>query len=399
MTFTVGGPQVWSIPPDWGTPVRESLAWSTDVLQASATGTTQHRGLRDTPRRSFAFDVLANHAERRLADALLADGGGRRWLLPIWPDVQHLTIGVAAADLEIQCRTVGFDFQPGGKALLWRGINDWKVVDIDAVTASRLELAIAPGGNWAPGVRLYPLRSARLEARSSIQTITDTAARPRLSFAIAEPCDWPAALPATTYLGHPVLTDIPDFADDQEVQYPRLLSTLDNGTALPFTTDLAGRAFRTTRSAWELWGRPQQAAFRGLLYGLDGRRVPLWVPTWQQDLRLASAASAVATTISVEWAGYTLFGRQQPNRRDIAIHLAGGTVLYRRITASAQAGQTETLTLSSALGVAITPAQVRRISFMDLSTLASDQIDIEHMTDSDGRARAITPWQAVVPDV
>lgn len=399
MTFVSGGPVVWPVPPDWGTSVRESLAWSTDILQASATGSTQHRGLRESPRRGFAFDVVAEGQERRVADALLADRGGRAWLLPIWPDVQTLPVAVASADEAITCRTAGFDFADGGQALLWRGVNQWRVVAIDSVESEGLALSAAVGGNWAAGTRLYPLRRARLEARSAIVAVTDTLDRPRVSFALSEPCDWPATLPATTYLGHPVLDTWPDFGSDGEVQYDRLLETQDNGTAAPFVADVAGVSLRGWRATWELWGRGQQAAFRGLLYGLHGRRVPIWVPTWQQDLRLAAPMGSATTAMSVEWAGYTLFGRQQPNRRDIAIELGNGTVLYRRITASVEAGSTETLTLSSALGVAITPAQVRRISFLCLCTLASDQIDIEHFTDSDGRARAITPFQAVVPDV
>jgi len=399
MSFAPGGPVIWPVPPDWQRPVRESLAWSTDVLRALTTGGTQHRALRLAPRRSFAFDVLAGGQERRVADALLADRGGRTWLLPIWPDVQTLGTAVSALDDAIVCRTAGFDFVDGGRALLWRAVNDWQLVEIDEVMVGGLQLVEAVGATWPAGTRLYPLRRARLGSSSSITVVTDNVDRPRLSFEIAEPCYWPGELPATTYLGHPALDLRPDFGDDGEVQYPRQLDTQDNGTSLPFTVDLTGLSFRGWRAAWELWGRSQQDAFRRLLYGLNGRQVPLWVPTWQQDLRLAANLGASATQMTVEWAGYTQFGRQQPNRRDIAIELHGGTVYRRRITSSSEAGSTEQLTLSSALGEGITPGQVRRISYLCLCTLASDQIDIEHHTDSDGRAHAITPWEAVLPDV
>jgi hypothetical protein len=75
-------------------------------------------------------------------------------------------------------------------------------------------------------------------------------------------------------------------------------------------------------------------------------------------------------------------------------------VYYRRITAAVEAGDNETLTLSASLsGSAITAAQIRVVSFMALCTLASDSVDIEHVTDIEGLATATTGWQAVVPDV
>jgi len=75
-------------------------------------------------------------------------------------------------------------------------------------------------------------------------------------------------------------------------------------------------------------------------------------------------------------------------------------VYYRRINNAVEAGATETLTLSASLsGSAIAAGAIRRISFMALSTLASDEVEIDHVTDQDGVATVTLGWQAVVPDV
>lgn len=399
MGFVTNGPVIWPMPADWGSSVRESLSWYTDVLQASASGSTVHRSLRSVPRRSFSFEVIADEQERRVIDALMRAWSGRRWLLPIWPDQQLIGSTLAAGAAGIPCRTAGFDFSAGGRAVLWSSVNEWEVVQVASIAPDGLVLAAPVAATWARGSRLVPLRWARLDSNSSIRTITDTVDRPGVSFTIDEPCDWPAQLPAVEYRGHPVLTARPDFSADGEVGYNRLLTTEDDGVSLPYTADVAGVPFRTMRSAWELWGRTEQAAFRSLLYGLRGRAVPIWVPSWQQDLRLVQPVASSATEIHVEWAGYALFGAQRPNRRDIAIHLADGTVLYRRITASADIGAVERLTLDAALGRDVAPAQVRAISFLGLCTQASDQVDIEHITDGDGLARCTLPWQEVAPDV
>lgn len=102
----------------------------------------------------------------------------------------------------------------------------------------------------------------------------------------------------------------------------------------------------------------------------------------------------------VEWTGYTLFGKAKPNRQDVRIELTDGTALYRRIVNAVEAGATETLTLDAALDeTGISPERIRQVSFMALSMLASDQVEIEHVTDGDGVATSTLGWQVVVPDV
>ena len=63
-------------------------------------------------------------------------------------------------------------------------------------------------------------------------------------------------------------------------------------------------------------------------------------------------------------------------------------------------GGTELLTLNAALDASsIALSRIRSISFMALSTLASDSVEIQHETDADGIAHATTGFQAVLPDV
>lgn len=399
MSYASGQPVVWPLMPDWAASVRETLAWSTEIQQASATGVTYHLGRRLAPVRSFDFEAPTNGQERRVIDMLMSDRAGGQWVLPIFPDQQWLRAGYSANDTFLACETTGFDFRDGGLALLYRAVNDWELLTIASVEASGLDLAEPLTKDWGRGARLFPARLARLRAGSRILGITDDVGRPRVSFVVDEPCDWPAALPATTYLTHPVLETSRDFGADGEVVYERLLSESGNGSGLPYVADVAGVALRSTPHVWELFGRAEQTAFRSLLYGLRGRQVPIWVPSWDSDLVPVASIGPGATSITCEWSGYALFGRQQPNRRDIRIELRDGTKFYRRVTSSSEIGGQEVLGISSPLGQTVAPRSVRRISFMTLATLASDEIQIQHNTDSDGHARAVAPWKAVVPDV
>lgn len=396
--FTSFGEKIWPVTPDWSSSVQETLSWLSDVMVASATAVSQHRGLRIGPRRSFIFELLADGQERRVADMLLAGHRGA-WLLPIWPDVQVVGAHAEAAEF-IACKTPGFDFVAGGKALLWAAVNRWEIVQIDTVEALGLALAAPLVGDWPAGTRLYPLRRARVQDSAEEILRTDTTSRRGIAFDIAEACDWPALVSPTTYLSHLVLDVRPDESDDPTASYAGLLQTVDYDTSLPVVHDLPGLALRAQQSHWKLWSRAEHTWFRSLLYTLGGRRTPIWVPSFASDLKPVAAVAGGSTALSVEWAGYTLFGKDKANRKDVCIELIDGTKHYRRITNAVEVGDTETLTLSASLdGASVAPGKIRAISFMALSTLASDEVEIEHTTDQDGEATSTTGWQAVVPDV
>lgn len=399
MAFVDGELPIWPVPPDWSKGVSESLAFGTDVMVASASAVSQHRSYRTVPRRAFAFEVLADGQARRTADMLLAGWSGL-WRLPIWPDVQWLPAAIPAGATSIACATAGFDFVDGGSALLYAGVNDWQVVSVATVEADHLALSAPLEAATTPGARLYPLRKARVRGGAEEARYNDEVGRRALSFDIAEPCLWPALTGVAQYLGHDVLDVRPDESSDPEASVDRQLQTVDYDTALPVVHDLPGVGLRAQKSGWKLFGRAQHTWFRSLLYTRCGRLTPVWVPSFAADLKPVAAIPGGGAVLSVEWCGYTLFGLGQANRKDLRIELNDGTAFYRRVTAAVEDGDVENLTLDASLDAAsIAPGRIRAVSFMALCTLASDETEIDHLTDADGIATATTGWQAVVPDV
>lgn len=399
MAFTYSGARIWPVPPDWSAGVQEALRWSSDVMQATATAVTQHRALRTAPRRSFTFEVLSVGQDRRVADMLLAGYSGT-WDLPIWPDVQRLEAPVSIGATEIPCATDGFDFTAGGRAVLLNGINRWEVVQVASVASDHLALVAPTVGAFARGTRLYPLRRARVQDGAEERLRNDDLGRRSIAFDIVEACDWPLLADGPMYLGHAVLEARPDESEDPNAAFGRIAQTVDYGTAYPVVQDLPGLALRSQQSSWKLMGRAEHSWFRSLLYTLDGRRTPMWIPSLAADLKPTAPIAGGAVAMPIEWAGYTLFGLGKPNRRDVRIQLDDGTVLYRRIVASAEVGDGETVVLNAALDAgSIAPERIRRVSFMALCAQASDEVEIDHATDADGVATSTTGWLAVVPDV
>jgi hypothetical protein len=399
MAFASATAKIWPVPANWSKGVSESLAWSTDLARASGTASSQHRALRDVPARQLSFEVLADAQARRAADMLVAGYTGT-WQLPIWPDQQWLGTPVSLGATTIPCATAGFDFVAGGQALLLAGLNSFELVTIDAIAADGLTLTAGATAAHASGTRLVPVRTARLQEGAEERLLSDDLGRRSLAFDIVEPCDWPALASPTTYLGHPVLDRRPDESDDPTAAVSRMVQSVDYGSGAPVAHDLPQFGIGTRQLHWKLFGRAQHTWFRSLVYTLAGRAMPIWVPSFASDLKPSTAIAGGSTTLFVQWAGYTLFGKGKHNRKDVRIELTDGSVLYRRITNAVEAGATETLTLSSSLDAgSIDASRIRSISFMALATLASDTVELQHDTDADGVATSTTGFQAVLPDV
>lgn len=400
MGFQQGGDPIWPIPPDWESSVSETLKWGTNVTYASATAVSRHVGHELAPDRCLSFEVAALRvADFQISGALMAGHRGT-WRLPIWPDVQRLRYPIAAGNDWIDCRLSGFDFRDGGQVLLWASPARWRVVDIASVDPDQLSLAAPMPDAWPAGTRLYPLRRARIRDGAEERFGTDQTSRRQLQFDIEEVCNWPMLSSPELYLTHPVLDARPDWSEDPAASLERMRQSVAYAGSWPVSYDLADQALRVQRTHWKLRGRANQKWFRSLLYTLDGRRVPMWVPSFTSDLTPVAAVAGGSASLQVRWAGYTRFGLGRHNRRDLRIELADGTVFNRRIINAIESGETEILTLDAALDAGgIAPAQIRSVSFLVLATLASDTVDIEHKTDADGTATATLGWQAVVPDV
>ncbi|PCA83003.1 hypothetical protein, partial [Pseudomonas aeruginosa] len=366
----------------------------------SESAVTQRRAMRLAPRREFEANMYAVDRERQLLDMTLFGWGARIWALPIWPDIQLLQEPLAAGSLNIPCGTAGLDFRDGGLAML-RGEDAfaYEVVEVKTVTASGLDLVRPVQAAWGTGSRLYPVRTAQLTEQPTLTRLTDTAQSARVSFLVMEPSSWPEVMPATMYRGRPVLEQRPDESEDLTSSYQRLLSTLDNGSAIPRVTDVAGMALPVIGHRWIGMGRAERSAFRSLVYALRGQQKPLWVPTHADDLTLVATVSQLSTALDVRNIGYARFANGRPGRRDIRIELYDGTVYHRRILTSTELdADTERLAIDAALGRLVEPTDVARICFMALCSAATDVVEIEHVTDSEGVATAALTFKGVRDD-
>ncbi|MCM8599809.1 MAG: hypothetical protein NFW04_14330 [Candidatus Accumulibacter sp.] len=380
--------QAWTLPPNWSEPLTETLAWLTDV-QVAVAGTVTRTPLRDAPRRSWEFAVLADRNERRRIEHALFDWTARVWALPVFVDTLWLGTFVPPGAMQIVFDTSGLDFVVGGLAMLWRDVATHELVEIAQIANDRVGLRAPTRHAWPVGTRLIPCRTARLTDAPELRRLSDRLVSAQLRFESTEPSDWPAVLPATRYRGLPVLEHRGDESTDPVASIARRVDLLDGEVGRTHADDGSGLAWTTQSHAWRLVGRAERAAHRSLLYGLQGRAEALWLPTWTDDLEVIEPIGESAVTLIVAACGISRSLRQQAGRRHLRIELVDGIVFYRAIEASTEIplanGETgERLRIDAALGAMVTPERVRLVCWMALVTLAGDAVELHHHADSDG---------------
>lgn len=289
--------------------------------------------------------------------------------------------------METLWRTTGemrFTWSPDPAAKQWYGF--WHGDILTALSLMRENAALLPAG-----ISVNTVNDRFVQTREWIET-----------WGVGTLSTDAAAGLTDVYRDFHVLTRESDWTDRGSRGQQRLLDTFDTGTGRPEQFDTAKRPFPTQQHHWVLDGYPDHVRFYNLLFVLRGRAVPVWVPTWMDDMRLTSAVSATSTSMRIARCGFTLAGGPRPEREDIMIETLDGRRFYRRITASAAGSSTEVIQIDNSLGIELTPQDVLRICFISLMRLDHDSIEIDHITDCEGVSEVSVTFRAApntrVPD-
>lgn len=393
---------VWPFEPNWNRTFTQTLEWLTDVM-TSPTGAEQRRAVRRYPRRMFEYDVLVDGPDRRLMDNLLVSFGGGDWYLPAWHEVEILAESVASGSVVLPMEDLVLTSITAGSVLvLFNGdVFRTELVEVASVAGSTINLTAPTTMTWVADTRVFPAYLAKMTDQPKPSRRTDAIVTTAVKFMMAEPGSTvpaPAGGLEDVYRGFGVLSVAPDETDDLTAAYERILVDFDNRVALPRRRDTAQRAFTVQQHAWVLHGRSDLRQFEAIMHALRGKTIPIWIPTFMEDLRLATMIGSADATMLVENSGYTLLGGPRGDREHVMIEVAEER-FYRQITDAALDGSgREVLLLDQAIGQDVLISDVHRICFMALMRLNQDSVQIEHHTDTRGTAAAVVNFRSA-PDL
>ncbi|MDR1647830.1 MAG: hypothetical protein LBR88_07340 [Zoogloeaceae bacterium] len=386
----------WAWPPNWKEGVAETLEWQTDVLQSPA-GFEQRRALRIAPRRGFEAEYLIHAQARQVLDSFLSAWSDKEVVLPIYTDAAWLAAELPAGADFIPCTTARRDFSEGGRALLIPEAPDsatpltCEAVDVVGVEPGGIHTRWPVARTWPPASRLLPARRAWLTEPPEMTRLSDRLISMRARFEVVEPCDWREDwTPAQTWQGIPVWMTPPNENKDLSIAVERLTTQLDSLFGARVRHDSAGLGFYSREQRWLLADDAGRDDFRRLLYWLRGRQRALWLPTFADDLTVTAPVGKDDDRLTVRRAGYARYGLGRPDRENIILWLADGTVLFHRILAAAEneANDTELLKLSGTFSRRIEPGEFVRISFLCLVRASSDSVSLQHHSGEHGVSEA-----------
>ena len=183
----------------------------------------------------------------------------------------------------------------------------------------------------------------------------------------------------TPYLGFDVLEISPNARDPREDALLRSVAGFDPGlgrsAARPRGTAPQGRR----PLLWTCANRAEIVALQAFMAARKGRLVPFWMPSRRQDLLLNQPVAAADSGIVIRASGYTRFMYPAPARRHLAF-LAGGSWVIRSVTSATGGSTTESLQLSSPLGVNLPVSAL--VCHLLFCRLAADEVELVYLTDS-----------------
>lgn len=385
VSVEVSGTRVTLFPFIPESPSKETIEFKTGVIENN-NGTEQRYRKRRAPRMVLEYSYLSDGGlqERDYMNGLLHARKFGLWAVPLWHEAVPLTTAITAGDSTIYVDTRYGHFREGGLVTVVKGPLEVEVFQIDTVTSNSITVSGTFTSNWAiHEVSVMPCVVCSIQGdveKSRYTTGPDTT---RIKFVSMESLEDLADTSAFgTYNSLPLL-DRPMLASDNMIRegVTGKMDTLDVDTFDPVR--FSNWSFAKPFQHFQLFGASMQTTWeiRQLAHALAGKWGVMYVPTGREDMRLQVDAASLATTIDIDWFGFTdnYGGTPTEPRKHLQVVYTDGTVSQHEITQAVEVdSDTERLTISPGLTKSTPVADVARIEFLTLSRLSTDEVDVEH---------------------
>jgi hypothetical protein len=398
LSIPITGTRIVMFPFEPEAPVIERLVFLTDVIEHKD-GTEQRVSLRLAPRQVFDLTFKREDGvERQRMDFLLFDWQSRVFGLPIWTEPSYLTTAatIGQTSVNVDDTTLG-DFRAGGLAIVYESETKFDALEVSSVGPTTVNFNTGLLNDYPAGTRVMPLRTAvtsePTREKKHALNLGELAMTMRVldnDLDLSSVSGWP------TYNSKVLLSDPNAIETTLDGTIERQITVFDGSTGKFSQSSTWNRARHGSAKTFISRTRSALWSIRRLLHALRGRQVSFYLPTFTQDVTLASTYVSGSAAMVIFNVGYTRFAKQRTPKLDLRITLKSGTVFTRTITNSAEIdANTEQITLSTTIGQTIQPADIFRMEFLEKVRIDTDEIVIEHRS-SNGEARVGFPVKVVL---
>ncbi len=372
------------LPPDWGAGVKLSRAYRTRLL-TTITDKEQRGALRSWPIKKLEYRIGCTTAEETARlQRILHTYTGRVIGVPLFVDRSVLTAQASSgAQVVTVDDTDNRHYEEKGPIILTDVDHEnYEVVNLTAggIAPTALSFTETLASTWPIGTYCYPLLQARLSKSVKPSVAVDRYAD--FTMTAEEEMDpvvnrdYSGSISGfPTLLGWPILNLQPNYMNPFNMEYKRTIDIFDGGLGMIEALSLQNEARQEYSFGLRFYSREDIWEFLNFFDYMKGRHGVFWSPSWLQDLELDATVGPTDVTLTVKDYGYptywgTIIGKY------VMFRLEDGTLLYRTITGSTAT----TITIDTALGVAITAYQINRtmISFLGLGRFVLDEIDVDY---------------------
>jgi len=363
--------------------------WMTDVL-VSINGNEQRISIRQEPRQNFAMSHLADSDEEiQQWRYELFTGIDGVWTIPIWPESETTTSESTTGGSTIDADFTMMDDALGAWAFLIADpeLQTYEIVFFVSRTSTTLTILGTLSSTYPTGSSITPLEQCLVQNNSGYQAMSVNAASVEMDFQqySSNVLSGKGATALTLHNTIPVLDRRPEEGSDS---FFGLMTRLDYGHKTYVLSEQVFANITSSRS-YTSRGKADRQWWKLFLSTVRGQLKPFYCSTYRPDMTIDSQPAQAATTIDVV-DDATVAGINDATgwesslaHAELAIDTADDDTQYVTMTAAVDNGNgTHTITITPALTNTEAGSTVLNISFLELSRLGSDSVQIEHLHDS-----------------
>ena len=381
----VSGQRIVLIPTEYEAPVKETLAFLTDIIE-SMNGKEQRIALRSNPRQIFEVLYRVSDVERQAMQAMLMDWQSKSFGFPLWHEYVETTAAVTAGATSYPISGGDdSDFRVGGTAVIITDANTFDVITIQAKTDTTITAASGSTNAYPAGSTIMPLRTAIIQRAISGGQHLNGLEDFKVTFQVTDN-DTGAPTGDTTpgtwsIYGSRVLFDDCNVSDGTMTEsYFRRVYRVDNHTGVVTQDASWDKNKRSADKGFVAHSRAEIMKLRKLILALRGKQKSFWIPTFMDDVTPNAVMNAGTLTLDIENIGYSRFVKERNPKKVLRISFTNGDPdIVRIVQSSVQVSSTmERLTLDTNWPSTYQIADIYRMQFYELVRFNSDMINFNY---------------------
>lgn len=367
---------LWPFGPLWWRPWRISYEYRTDII-VSRSGQEQRRALRDIPRKRVEYGTTAyfDGQKRDFERAMVND---QRQLIDT-PDVsRYVTLegGLAALQTTVTLSAVPSWVVVGAQlALLDEGVVARRTVT--NISGNDVTFSQSSSFAWPANTLLCASLTGRLNANLDSEVLVEEAVNIAAAIEV-DPASDPGeddGVPAQSFQGREAFLIAPVFTAPVGRNYDQFRELVDYGIGVVFDEYPITYNNLVQESRYTMPLTADSDALLGLFRRARGRRGEFYMPSFDDDLPLASGSGSGTSVLTVEGAEVASIYSGNVVYKAVAVYLPDGTWQLNNVVSIAPSGGNSVITVGTPWPVTI-PAD-SEVSWMPLRRFASDTLEVE----------------------